>query len=214
LRRVAIVGLLAAFGCGGATPQTHDLPPQPSATASAMPEAPDAGPSSVVRFDDLGVSFAVPPGFHVMGDDELSARIRASANPHLQGELVKRASEKKGIPLLVLSRESGGLNSTLSVVVVPADATAPELMTHQQTVMSENLGSFETTSAPKAIIIDGVHGTTMSTRYDDHGKKVDSQVRLFVRNGLATLAVAVWPDAPNGQGAEDAARLLDGLHFY
>ena len=108
-----------------------------------------------------------------------------------------------------------GVNSTLSVVVVPADATAPELMTHQQTVMSENLGSFETTSAPKAIIIDGVQGTD----HVDALRRPRQEGRLagalyFVRNGLATLAVAVWPDAPNGQGAEDAARLLDGLHFY
>ena len=59
----------------------------------------------------------------IMGS-ELSARIRAAANPHLQADLRKHASEKKGIPLLTLTQADvqDPLNLTLSVVVVPADA--------------------------------------------------------------------------------------------
>jgi hypothetical protein len=53
--------------CGGASPQqTVNVPPTPSASASATAETPP--PASVVHFDDLGLTFAVPPGFHVMGD--------------------------------------------------------------------------------------------------------------------------------------------------
>jgi hypothetical protein len=207
------VVLVALLGCGGGTPPAHELPPQPSATATA--EVLDAGPpaASVVKFDDLGISFAVPAGYHVMGDDELAARIRASANPHLQADLRQHASEKKGIPLLVLSQGADKpLNVTLSVVVVPADASPAELMAHQQSVMTENLPSFETTSSPKPITLDGVSGIAMTTRYDDarDHHRTASQVRLYVRNGLATLLVAVWPDGP----ADEAAHILDGLHFY
>ncbi len=204
--------------CGGA-PTPVQNPDQPQAVdAGATIVAPDAGApftASVVRFDDLGLSFAVPSGFHVVGDDELSARIRAAANPHLQADLRKHAAEKKGIPLLTLTQSDvpDPLNVTLSVVVVPADATPIEMMTHQQTVMSENLSGFETKSAPKDLSLDGVAGAEMTTRYQNKDRAhLASRVRLFVRNGVATLVVAVWPEAAQGR-AEDAARLLEGLHF-
>jgi hypothetical protein len=207
--------LLLSLGCGGA--------PAPVETPHNDTQAPDGGSSttaepattSVVRFDDLGISFAVPSGFHVVGDDELSARIRSAANPHLQADLQKHASEKKGIPLLTLTQANvkDPLNVTLSVVVVPADATAKELVAQQQTVMAENLGSFETTSGPKDLMLDGVPGVEITTHYADRSQtRVASHLRLYVRKGIATLLVAVWAEAAQGR-ADEATRVLDGLHF-
>jgi hypothetical protein len=207
---------LVVVACGGAStpvqnPQTEPQPVDAGGSADAA-----AMTASVVRFDDLGLSFAVPSGFHVVGDDELSARIRAAANPHLQADLRKHASEKKGIPLLTLTQADvqDPLNLTLSVVVVPADATALELLTHEQTVMSENLSAFETTSGPKDLMLDGVAGVEMTTHYTDRSHvRAASRLRLYVRNGLATLVVTVWPEAASGR-ADEATRLLDGLHFF
>ncbi len=167
-----------------------------------------------MHFDDLGITFAVPPDFHVIGDAELVARIGASATPHLQSDLRKRAEAKKGIPLLALSK--GDLNVTLSVVVVPADALPLELAQHQQEVMTANLTGFEVTSAPHDRAQDGVPGAEMSTRYiisSSGGEKtrVASRMRLFVRDGIATLVTAVWPES--SAHADEAPALLDGLRF-
>jgi hypothetical protein len=195
------------MGCGGNAPAAHELPPQPSATPTPV-QAPDAGAASVVRYDDLGISFAVPPGFHVMGDSELEARVRGAASVQLQADLRKHAGEKKGLPLLVLSRD--GVYVTLSVVVVPADATPTEIMAQQTTAISENTKAFETTSPAKDITLDGIPGSAMSATYEDHAHRVSVVIRLYVRNGVATLLVAVWPDSAHG---EDVPSVLDGLHL-
>jgi len=144
-----------------------------------------------------------------MGDKELEARVTASASAHLQSDLRNRADAKKGVPLLALSKDD--LNMTLSVVVVPADATAMELVAHQKDVMKANLASFEVTSSPKERTIDNVAGAEMQTRYQLGDKTLRSRMRLFVRSGVATLVTAVWAD---GTPKEDAvASALDGLHF-
>jgi hypothetical protein len=215
---LAVASLCA--GCGGAA---SPLPPPPQApqapTASAAPTtvAPSvdlAGPS-VVHFDDLGLSFAVPPGFHVLGDDELSARIRASANPHLVIELRQRVRAGTGIPLLALTRgttDADGLSVTLSVVAVPNDATAADLLERELAVMKENLTSFAVMAPAQEQRVDEVDGFDLTTRYvlakDRH---VRSRMRLFVRDGVATLVTAVWPDADGRD--DEIAHVLDGLHF-
>ena len=169
----------------------------------------------MVHFDDLGLSFTVPPGFHVLGDDELSARIRASANPHLLADLRQRIRAGRGIPLLALTRgttDADGLSITLSVVAVPGDATTADLMEHEQALMKENLTSFAVVTPVQEQKVDGVEGGDLTTRYilasDRH---VRSRLRIFVRGGVATLVSAVWPDADGRD--EEIARVLDGLHF-
>jgi hypothetical protein len=199
-----------AIACGGAEAPAQN--PQTSASATTgtiVAPPPESAAPSVVHFDDLGMTFAVPAGFHVIGDRELAARIGASANPHLQSDLRNRADAKKGVPLLALSKDE--LNFTLSVVVVPTDATAMELAQHQRDVMSANLAGFEMMSAPADRAQDGVPGAEMSTRYTIDGKRVASRMRLFVRNGIATLVTAVWSDV--SQRADEAGSLLDGLKF-
>jgi hypothetical protein len=186
---LAVASLCA--GCGGAAsplPPPTQAPQSPIASAApttAAPNADAAGPS-VVHFDDLGVSFAVPPGFHVLGDDELSARIRAS--------------------------DADGLSVTLSVVAVPSDATAADLLEREQAVMKENLTSFAVIASAQEQKVDEVDGFDLTTRYvlakDRH---VRSRMRLFVRDGVATLVTAVWPDADGRD--DEIGHVLDGLHF-
>ena len=207
-------------GCGGAASPVSP-PPQAAQPTTALPapttaaSSTDAAGPSIVHFDDLGVAFAVPQGFHVLGDDQLSARIRASANPHLMAELRDRIREGKGIPLLALTRgttDADGLSVTLSVIAVPGDATAAELMEHEQAVMKASLTSFTVAAPAQEQTVDGVGGFELNTRYvlakDRH---VRSRLRLFVRRGVATLVTAVWPDADGRD--EEIARVLDGLHF-
>jgi len=212
------MALLAA--CGGATPEPATPPPAASAAPSASAGVPEPPPgASVVRFDDLGVSFAVPPGYHVVGDDELAARIRSSASPRLTASLQNRAPQKKGLPLLTLSKEAkpgDSLTVTLTASIVPADATAAELLNQQQAVMHENLESFTITDPPRELVQDNVHGLELGDRYGlragSEVRKVASKMRLYVRKGLAFAIVVVWSD---GESHNDEARaLLDGLHFY
>jgi hypothetical protein len=169
---------------------------------------------SVVRFDDLGLSFAVPSGFRVLGDDDLAARVRASANPRLTAALQGRASQKKALPLLTLSKDAadGGLTVTLSVMLVPPDATAAELVAQQRAVMAENLEGFAVADGPKDRTVDGVLGSELGSRYVVRGKQTAASLRVFVRRGLAVLAIAAWPE--QASHAEDARLTLDGLHFY
>jgi len=212
----SIAFAVLAAACGGASSDARVALPEPAATdagSSAVVADADAPRTSVIHFDDLGVTFAVPPGFHVVGDSELAARIGSSANAHLQADLRKRAEAKRGIPLLALSKED--LNVTLSVVVVPADALPMELANHQQEVMAANLDGFELASPPKDHAQDGVPGAEMSTRYLLDKKRVASRMRLFVRpvagTGVATLVTAVWTES--AAKGDEAGALLDGLHF-
>jgi hypothetical protein len=216
----AALALAFCVGCGGGASSPYSPPPQVPQAATTSPVPTTAAPSgdvgpSVVHFDDLGLTFTVPPGFHVLGDDELSARIRASANPHLVADLRQRIRAGKGIPLLALTRgttEADGLSVTLSVVAVPGDATTADLMEHQRAVMKENLTSFAVVAPVQEQKVDGVDGGDLTTRYilpkDRH---VRSRLRIFVRGGVATLVTAVWPDADGRD--EEIARVLDGLHF-
>lgn len=213
--------LLLTVACGGPSPAPNTpTTPTPSATPSTSTSASAEAPpnASIVRFDDLGVSYTVPPGFHVVGDDDLAARIRASANPRLTADLQNRGSQKKGIPLLSLSKETSdpkdGLTITLTAAMVPKDATAAELLTQQQSVMASNLDGFTITDAPKEHAQDGVPGLELADKYALRGSKVSSVMRLHVRGGLAFMTVAVWPDtAPEGRSIE-ARNMLDGLKFY
>jgi hypothetical protein len=214
------LALLATIACGGAAPQPATPPPSTSAAPSASATAPEPPPSvSVVRFDDLGVSLAVPAGFHVVGDEELAARIRSSASPRLTASLESRAPEKKGLPLLTLTKEfapSDALTLTLTATVLPADATVAELLTQQQAVMNANLEGFAVTDGPRPHDVDGVQGLELSDHYALRSgaevHKVASTMRLFVRKGLAFAIVAVWNDGASH--ADEARALLDGLHFY
>lgn len=214
---------LLSFACGGAAPAPvtpAETTNQPTTTPSASAADAEAPPGvSVVRFDDLGVSFAVQPGWHVMGDDALAARIRASANPRLTASLQSHAGEKKAIPLLTLSREAIDKNDTLTVTItaatVPQDATAPELLGQQQVVMKENLEAFSIVEGPKEHAQDGVAGVELADRYGLHGGgKMASVMRLHVRSGLAISIVAVWPDTAPAVRLDEARAILDGLHFY
>lgn len=199
--------LLAA--CGGASPSPVIAPPVvPSPDAGvAEPIAPGV---SVVRFDDLGLSFAVPPGLRVLGDDDLAARVRASANPRLTAALQGRASQKKALPLLTLSKDS--LSVTLSVMLVPKDATATELVAQQRAVMSENLERFEVGAEPRERSVDGVAGSELVSRYLVRNVKMAAALRIFVREGLAVLVIAAAPDG--SPLVEEGRGLLDGLRFY
>ncbi len=215
----ASIAATALVACGGAAPRANTPPTAPSASASATAAIPEPPPGvSVVRFDDLGVSFAVPPGFHVVGDDDLAARVRASANPRLTAALQSRAPQKKGLPLLTLSKEpkpGDTLTLTLTATIVPTDATVTELLAQQQSVMKENLESFTALDMPREHVQDNVRGLELSDRYalrsGNDVRKVASTMRLYVRDGLAFAIVAVWSDGTDH--ADEARGLLDGLHF-
>lgn len=234
MRRAALVGsfVFATMGlgailvdCGGPAAETK-VPP--SASASAAPVEADAGaveaatPAhvSVVRFDDLGVSYAIPNGFRVLGDDALAAQVRASANPRLVAALEKRASQKKGIPLLSLAKDvtdrADSLTITISVTIVPKDATAAEVLAQQRTAMGENLEAFSVVEDASDRTVDGVKGTEIGVKYTLRAggalARMASFMRIYVRDGYAYLAVAVFPEA-SGRG-EEARLVLDGLHFY
>lgn len=221
----AILALVVA--CGGPakpvtpTPGEADAAPvDAGADAPAEAEAPPANTMSVVRYDDLGVSYAIPNGYKVLGDDDLAARVRASANPRLQAALEKRASQRKGIPLLSLAKETtergDGLSVTISVTLVPKDATAAEVLAQQKTTMGDNLESFGVVEDASEKLVDGVKGTQMGVKYilraGGEARRMASFLRIFVREGVAYLAVAAFPEQ-SGR-AEEARLVLDGLHFY
>jgi hypothetical protein len=214
---------LFATGCAATPPPATTTPvatiTTPPAPIVTTPLAPPEVTTSVVRFDDLGVSFAVPSGFRVIGDDDLAARIRSSANPRLTTALRDRAKkpDRKGFPLLALSKETtergDGLSLTLTVTTVPKDANAIELLTQQRDVMSENLHDFAITEEPPPRDLDGVSGAEIVDRYALPSGPVASRLRMYVRDGLAFIAVAVWPEGAKSR-ADEARILLDGLHFY
>jgi hypothetical protein len=212
-----------AFACGGSAPPAASPTPAPSTSAPTTPPD-DAAPttSSVVHFDDLGVSLDVPSGFRVVGDEELASRIRASANPRLTASLEQRASDKKGLPLLTLSKDKpiagDGLTLTLTVAKVPVDVAPVELIAEQKTVMSENLAEFAVVDGPKDISIDGVAGSELTDVYSTNGSanpvKVKAVLRLFIRRGLAFVLAAVWPQSAPPERETEARAMIAGLRFY
>jgi hypothetical protein len=207
LKSAAAFVLLAA--CGGAAPENNhvNVPPQPSASATAS--APETTPdTSTIHYDDLGIAFTVPKWLHVMGDDELAKRVSATANAHLQADLKNRASQKKGVPLLALSRND--MNVTLLIVAVPPDATALELASHQRSAMEANLAKFQSTGPTKQIMTDGVPGAEIESRYAIEDTSMASKSRIWVRSGVGTILTVAWKENAEAGGV---GVLLDGLHF-
>ena len=185
-----------------------NVPPQPSASGSAS-AAPETTPeTTTIHYDDLGIAFTVPKWLHVMGDDELAKRVSASANAHLQADLKNRASEKRGVPLLALSRND--MNVTLLIVAVPPDATALELASHQRSAMEANLAKFQSTGPTKQIMTDGVPGAEIESRYAIEDTGMSSKSRIWVRSGVGTILTVAWKE--NAE-AGNIGVLLDGLHF-
>jgi len=82
--------------------------------------------------------------------------------------------------------------------------------------MGENLDTFAVVEDAKERTTDGVAGTELAVRYVLHAAgeahRVASFLRIYVRGGLAFVAVAVWPESAGR--AEEARLTLDGLHFY
>jgi len=207
LKRFLAFSFLVA--CGGAAPDSNhvNVPPQPSASATAS--TPETTPeTTTIHYDDLGIAFTVPKWLHVMGDEELAKRVSASANAHLQADLKNRASEKRGVPLLALSRND--MNVTLLIVAVPPDATALELASHQRSAMEANLAKFQSTGPTKQIMTDGVPGAEIESRYTIESTGMASKSRIWVRNGVGTILTVAWKE--NAE-AGNTAVLLDGLHF-
>jgi len=195
--------------CGGAAPENNhvNVPPQPSASASAS-QVETTPETTTIHYDDLGVAFTVPKWLHVMGDDELAKRVSASANAHLQADLKSRAAEKRGVPLLALSRND--MNVTLLIVAVPPDATALELAAHQRSAMEANLAKFQSTGPTKQIMTDGVPGAEIESRYAIEDTAMASKSRIWVRSGVGTIRTVAWKESAE---AGNIGVLLDGLHF-
>jgi hypothetical protein len=217
---------LASLACGGATPEAKAPEAQsaPSASSSAT-AAPNASEPSVnastVRFDDLGIAFTVPPGYRVLGDEELAARVRANADLRLNRSLREQAKQKKSLPLLTLDKQvsdaSDFVNVSLVVALVPGDATASEVLAQQQALMKDHLASFEVVEAPKPRAIGSTKGMELVSRAmmkrGGEAKRVASIVRVFVRDGMAITVTAVWPDGAGARG-EEARLMLENLQFY
>lgn len=201
--------LVLLVACGGATPAPKHVDVQPTATASTTATPPDVAPeTSTIHYDDLGIAFTVPRWLHVMGDEELAKRVSASANAHLQADLRSRAAEKRGVPLLALSRND--MNVTLLIVAVPPDATALELASHQRSAMEANLAKFQSTGPTKQIMTDGVPGAEIESRYTIDDAGMASKSRIWVRNGVGTILTVAWKENAEAGGI---AALFDGLHF-
>ncbi len=227
---IATGGLVCLVGCGGAAPPpataTTPAPTTTTSTAAPEPTAPAALPeqaASVVRFDDLGISMTIPPGLRAVGDDEIAARVRASASPKVRDLIRARVAQKHALPLLTLAKDADAshvdtwLTVTLSVVGVPADTTADEMMDQQRTVMAKHLDGFDITSPAAPVALDGVTGSAMAGHYKVRRggdlRPVASENRAFVRDGLAYLLVAVWSEGET-ESAAQAKAVFGGLHFY
>lgn len=185
-----------------------------------MPPVDESVHASVVQFEDLAMSFTVPPGYRVLGDEELSSRLRSTGDLKLNRAIRDRASQKKGLPLLTLEKQTTEPNDFLtlsvSVVLVPKDARASEILASQQSVMSEHLAAFKVTEPAHDKSVQKVDGAELATAYQikraGQTSRAASDLRVFVRDGLATIAVAVWPEDSQPRG-EEARLLLDGLRF-
>lgn len=219
----SLAAALVLAACGGAAPAAdHPKSDAPAVDGGASIDADAAAPEPhAIRLDDLGMSFALPDGYRVVGDSELSARIRSSTDLKLRALIRERSEERRGIPLLTLAKEGAGggltINVTLTVVAVPEDARASELLEQQRGVMEAYLPDFAVTGAPAESVVDGVTGAELSARYTlksrSGAKRVASRLRLFPRDGVAVVATAVWPDGDEAM-AEEARLVLEGLHFY
>jgi hypothetical protein len=195
--------------CGGATPEPKHVDVTPQPTASATATTPETTPeTTTIHYDDLGIAFTVPKWLHVMGDDELAKRVSGAANAHLQADLKSRAAEKRGVPLLALSRND--MNVTLLIVAVPPDATALELASHQRSAMEANLSKFQSTGPTKQIMTDGVPGAEIESRYTIEEAGMASKSRIWVRAGVGTILTVAWKENAEAGGV---GVLLDGLHF-
>ncbi len=230
---VACGGGSGANGGSGARSATGKPAATPSATSANAGATPPVAPApaaasedevkaSKVRFDDLGVSVLVPPGFHIVGDDELAARIRNSSNPRAAEWLKRSLKTRRSMPLLTVTRtgdsaDDVGVNwvsANISVVQVPDDAKAEEIMAQQRELMQKSFDEFAVVEPSQNFLAEGtVDATRMEVKYRLKDKRVVSSMRVFVRNGLAFLASAMHgPDAPDGTSR--AKIIVDGVHFY
>lgn len=199
-----------ACGCGGAPAPAASPQGAPAAEPTASKATPPSGigtlepPSEtplgrqLIRFDDLGLRISFPPGLHAVGDDELAVRVRASSTPKVRDLVRARVSQARLLPLLTLARDGSAddwVAVTISVLGVPVDATAAELLDQQRAVMAKNLTGYALASPPSPLVVDDLKGAELSATYriprQGRDVPVDAHVRAFVREGMAILVTVV-----------------------
>lgn len=220
---------LALIACGGpssAKDPTQGAAPVPSSTtpgtaASSLPvgsTGADAGDehvrASTVRFDDIGLSLVVPTGFRAIGDGEFAARIRASSTPKTLDVLQRSLKSRRAFPLLTLTRDSDPWGSaTFSVVGVPNDVRAEELLNQEREIMSKHFQDFKVISPAQNYLADGVDASRLDCSYRLKEREVVSSLRVFVRQGMALLVSSMHgPDSTESTAQSEV--ILDGIHFY
>lgn len=220
LAGLALLG--ATVACGGPpAPAAAAAPPAPATEPAPAPDAVAAAPT--IRYDDLGVSFVMPKGYALLDDATLATRVRETASVKLRSALEASAAKNKSLPLLSLQKQDvpadEGLSVLLGVSLVPKDATADELAQAQRAALAETFPTFTVTDGPSAREVDGVPGVELAGAYElpattkRPSTRVAARMRIFVRDGLATIATASW--AAKAPLREEEARIvLDGLHFH
>jgi len=227
-RRPRLVLLLSAWvlwGCGPTASRTQLSSPTP-ATPPSETHAREAGSevapppaSSVVRFDDLGMSYEIPPGWTVLGDEELARSVRASRALRREAdkrEHLARLERKQGVPLLTLRSEVGheGMMVVLSAVSVPVGTTAMDTLADQSKKLKVAYEEWQLVHGPAPLQKDGVEGAELVDVYrGPGGRRVRGTLRLFVRGTSAFLLAVNRTDA--GDAPSPAAiRMLEGIRFF
>ena len=223
----------ALVACGGAAasaPPAQSPSPenaQPGAAPSASAAPPEATPPgegtqpSVVRFDDLAMTFAVPPGWHVIGDDELARSIHTADPARLSREFKRRVALHGAFPLLSLSHgdtEAERVLVTLSVVPVARGDDPVALLDAQKQQLARSLDGFTATRGPSALARNGVPGAEMTTRYslkraDGATVRAQGWLRLFTRGELGVVESVSWVERGEDAPPPEATTMMDGVQF-
>ena len=189
----------------------------PVASSEGSPDQP-----TVVRFDDVGMSYAIPAGWAVHADAEVMALIHRVAQPSVESEL-GAFLKSQSVVFLALGKRKYAAGEQLTVTVSITTATDRDkppvaFLERQVRNRQKEFDAWSLLSAPAPITWSGVAGAEMTDRYtlrthDGVVSTVRQTLRMFVRGDTGFLVTVMWNDARGARPAE-ATSMLEALAFY
>jgi hypothetical protein len=148
--------------------------------------------------------------------------LHRSDNQELARELVARIREKKGVPLLVLTKarvnEDERMTVMLNVVPVAAGTRPVEALEDQSRKLTVALHEWELLDGPSPLTRSGISGAEMTDRHllrtrEGRESAVRQTMRLFVRGAQGVFVSVMWQES-RAQRPPEATGMLEALEFY
>jgi hypothetical protein len=168
------------------------------------------------------MSYALPSGWFVKGDAEVTKMLERMVMPKADAEGLRAFLDRGSVVFFVMGKRTYAKGEQLTVTLsigpaAPEDKPPLRFMNRQVTNRSTH-EAWLLLDKPAPITRSGVDGAEMTDRYilrtrDGITSTIRQTLRMFIRGDHAFLVTVMWDDA-RGDRPGEATAALDAISFY